>query len=148
MADTKTQKTGVWIVTVAVLVALIAAGMWWYEKPWAKAAEKEHLAEIRDALAADLETNPPAPGWKVLAVRVAPPGLVIDLEIPQANVNAAEQMPLGNRLMTAGAICPASSDPIYTELGRFDIEIHPQAGGEPALVKAGCRNVREIERAG
>ncbi|MBI1180989.1 MAG: hypothetical protein GC201_10555 [Alphaproteobacteria bacterium] len=136
-----------WIVLGVVVVAVAAGAIWWFTKPWANQAEQAQLAQAKQYMQAYFDQTPPAPGWKVLDVKVAPPGLVVDVEMPEANVKAAEQMPVANRLMTAGALCPERTDPIYRKLGRFDLEFDPQADGKPVLTPAGCRNVRSIPAA-
>lgn len=139
-------RTG-WIVAIALLVLAAAGAAWWLSRPWASKAEQSHLAILRDHLAKSYREHPPVADWQVLGVKVASPGLVVSLSMPADEVAGAERLPAVNRLMTAGAICPDSSDPIYTELGRFSIEIHPVADGKPVLVNADCRNVRGLPHA-
>jgi len=128
-----------WI-AVGVL-AILGGFLYWQLKPWASEAEQSRLAALRDRLAAFYDANPPAPGWRILGIDVAPPGLVVSMEMPAKTADGLQLRGAVYRLEAAGAICPEPRDPIYAELGEFTIEIHPLANGKPVLVEADCRKV-------
>jgi hypothetical protein len=119
--------------------------MW---RPWASEAELTTLKQLRDKLTASYEANPPIANWHITSIYVASPGLVVTLEMPADRVAITGLRPVMDRLETAGAICPDSTDPIYNDLGRFSIEIHPTVHGRPVLINADCRNVRGVKARG
>jgi hypothetical protein len=134
-----------WIAVGAGLLMLLAGLTWWMARPWANQTEMATLNGLRDRLAAFYEANPPIANWHIQSILVAPPGLVVSLAMPADRVAVIERRPVVDRLATAGAICPEGTDPIYRDLGRFSIEIHPTARGNPVLVNADCRNVRDVK---
>jgi hypothetical protein len=132
-----------WI-AVAIMAGILAGLAYWQLKPWAGEAEKTRLAGLRDRLSAFYQTHPPMPGWRILSVAVAKPGIVVSLDIPARTAEQIQRRPAVYRLEAAGAICPEPGDPIYGELGRFHIEVHPEADGKPVLVNADCHKVRGL----
>ncbi|MEN3976565.1 hypothetical protein [Emcibacter sp. SYSU 3D8] len=129
---------------IAAGVIILGGILYWQLRPWADDAERARLAGLRDQLAAFYETHPPVPGWRITAIDVAPPGIVVALEMPAKTADALQLRPAVYRLQAAGAICPEPGDPIYSQLGEFSLEIHPFADGKPVLVQADCRKVRQM----
>lgn len=125
-----------------IAIALLGAVLYWQFKPWASDEEKSRLADLRDQLTTFYQTHPPVPSWHILGIEVAPPGLVVSLDMPSSVAEGLQRRPAVYRLQAAGAICPEPNNPIYTRLGRFSMEIHPMADGKPVLVNADCRKVR------
>ena len=134
-----------WIAAGAFLLMVLAGLTWWLSRPWASQAEMATLQALRDRLAVFYQTSPPIANWHIRSIQVAPPGLVVSLGMPADRVAVIERRPVVDRLATAGAICPDSADPIYGDLGRFSIEIHPTVRGHPVLVNADCRIVRGVK---
>jgi hypothetical protein len=141
MAGSSLRMNGTWI-ALAIMVAVLGGLLYWQLKPWASSADKIRLAGLRDQVAAFYDTHPPIPAWHITGIEVAKPGIVVSLDIPAATAEALQRRGALYRLEAAGAICPEPNNPIYGELGKFDIEIHPQADGKPVLVEAACRKVR------
>ncbi len=133
---------------VAAMLAVLAGLAYWQLGPWASASDKARLAGLRDQLVAFYQTHPLAPGWRIIDIAVARPGLVVSLDMPARTAALIQQRAAVYRLEAAGAICPEPGHPIYRELGRFRIEIHPQADGKPVLVHADCHKVRGLTEAG
>jgi uncharacterized membrane protein YcjF (UPF0283 family) len=146
MAEPARKRWG--LAAAAVAVAAIAALAWVLVRPWASEAELAQLERTREQLRAYYDESPPVAGWRITAIEVAPPGLLVTLEIPATAVRVAETMPAITQLETAGALCPDARHPIYSRLERFSIEIRPQSEGQPVLVTADCRNVRKVPAAG
>ena len=140
----KRARTGL-IVSGVVLLVVLSGAVWWLSRPWANDAEMARLHGLRDRLAAFYQANPPIANWHIRAIQVAPPGLVVSLSLPADRVAVVELRPVVDRLVMAGALCPDSTDPIYRDLGRFSMEIHPTVRGHPVLINADCRNVRGIK---
>ncbi|MGE0667524.1 MAG: hypothetical protein AB7O49_13280 [Sphingomonadales bacterium] len=134
------------VILLASFIVLALAGLlYWQLKPWASDAEKARLQGLRDQVAAFYETHPPIPDWRILSIEVAKPGIVVALDMPAESAELIERRGAVYRLQAAGAICPEPNHPIYQALGRFELEIHPQANGKPVLVEADCEKVRIIK---
>jgi hypothetical protein len=146
MATDALRKNGTWV-ALAVLVAVIGGLLYWQFRPWASDEDKSRLAGLRDQLTSFYQTHPPIPEWHILDIDVGRPGIVVTLDIPARSAELIQRRAAVYRLQAAGAICPEPGNPIYAELGEFDIEIHPQANGKPVLVEADCRNVRGLKQA-
>ena len=131
--------------TAAVIVLSLAGILYWQFKPWASDAEKARLAGVRDHVAEFYQEYPPMPAWHIAAIDVARPGIVVALDMPAKSVALIQNRGAKYRLQAAGAICPEPGSPIYQELGRFRLEIHPQANGKPVLVAADCAKVRIVK---
>ncbi len=130
------------ILAAAALVLSLGGIAYWQLKPWASEADKVRLAGVRDQLAAFYERYPPIPKWRIAAIEVTKPGIVVALDIPADSAALIQRRGAKYRLQAAGAICPEPGSPIYDALGRFKLEIHPQADGKPVLVEADCAKVR------
>lgn len=128
---------------VAAIIMLSLGGIaYWQLKPWASEVEMARLAVVRDQLTAFYERYPPMPDWRITAIDVAKPGIVVALEMPPESAALIERRGAKYRLQAAGAICPEPGSPIYDALGRFKLKIHPRADGKPVLVDADCAKVR------
>ncbi|MEN3953394.1 hypothetical protein [Iodidimonas sp. SYSU 1G8] len=144
MSVQRTSRRTMVAVGAVVLVAAAAAAVYWVTRPWANDEEIAKLQALADDLDDYYDANPPVAGWRIAAIAVEPPGIAITLELPAERVAVMETLPAMNRLMIAGALCPEKTDPLYTALGRFSLEIRPRSGGEPVLQNADCRNVRGV----
>ena len=145
MAGSTARMNGIWIVA-AIFAAVVGGLLYWQLKPWASDADKARLAAVRDRIASFYQANPPIPEWRILGIEVAKPGIVVALDIPARSAELIQRRAAVYRLQAAGAICPERDSPIYDALGRFRLEIHPQADGKPVLVEADCANLRGVRK--